>query len=208
MQRKVTCSCHPEGNPWVRRIKRSAAVQATTAATKSRIWLLARESTRSASPSVPLASKPPAYAAAKGPSHLIPPLGQPSGSIGSVAFRSMSVRWYSVVVDCRNPSTLARFWAEVLGYRIVFEEPDEVVVSRDEDAYPALVFVSVPESKTVKNRLHIDLAPDDRDAAVERLKHLGARPVDIGQGPDVTWVVLADPEGNEFCVLSARRGGV
>ena len=70
------------------------------------------------------------------------------------------------------------------------------------------IFLRVPESKTVKNRLHIDLAPEDRDAAVERLKQLGARPVDVGQGPDVSWVVLADPEGNEFCVLSARQGGV
>jgi predicted enzyme related to lactoylglutathione lyase len=119
----------------------------------------------------------------------------------------MSVRWYSVVVDCKKPAALARFWAEVLGYRIVFEEPDEVVVARDEDTYPTLVFVPVPESKTVKNRLHIDLAPEDHDAAVERLKQLGAHPVDVGQGPDVSWVVLADPEGNEFCVLSARQGG-
>jgi predicted enzyme related to lactoylglutathione lyase len=120
----------------------------------------------------------------------------------------MSVRWYSVVVDCKNPSTLARFWAEVLSYRIVYEEPDEVVVARDEDTYPTLVFVPVPEAKSVKNRLHIDLAPEDRDAAVERLKQLGAHPADVGQGPDVSWVVLADPEGNEFCVLSAREGGV
>lgn len=120
----------------------------------------------------------------------------------------MSVRLYSIVIDCKNPPALARFWAEVLAYPIVFEEPDEVVVARDEDTYPALVFLGVPESKTVKNRLHIDLAPEDRDAAVERLKQLGARPVDVGQGPDVSWVVLADPEGNEFCVLSARQGGV
>lgn len=126
---------------------------------------------------------------------------------GTSSIRGVSVRWYSVVVDSRNPSTLARFWADVLGYRIVFEEPDEVVLARDEDSYPTLVFVPVPESKTVKNRLHIDLAPDDRDAAVERIKQLGARPVDVGQGPDVSWVVLADPEGNEFCVLSARQGG-
>jgi predicted enzyme related to lactoylglutathione lyase len=119
----------------------------------------------------------------------------------------MSARLYGIVIDAKNPSALARFWAEVLAYRIVFEEPDEVVVARDEDTYPALVFVPVPESKAVKNRLHIDLAPDDRDAAVERLSKLGAHPVDV-QGPDVSWVVLADPEGNEFCVLSARQGGV
>jgi predicted enzyme related to lactoylglutathione lyase len=120
----------------------------------------------------------------------------------------MSVRWYSVVIDCKNPAALARFWAEVLGYRIVFEADDEVAIARDEGTYPTLEFVPVPESKTVKNRLHIDLAPEDRDAAVERLKQLGAQPVDIGQGPDVSWVVLADPEGNEFCVLSTRQGGV
>ncbi|MFZ0995441.1 MAG: VOC family protein [Candidatus Dormiibacterota bacterium] len=120
----------------------------------------------------------------------------------------MSTRLYGIVIDSQNPSALARFWAAVLDYPIVFEEPDEVVVARDEDTYPALVFVPVPEPKTVKNRLHIDLAPEDRDAAVERLKQLGAHPVDVGQGPDVSWVVLADPEGNEFCLLSARRGGV
>jgi len=116
------------------------------------------------------------------------------------------VRWYSVVVDAGILDAGA-ILGRGAGLRIVFEEPDEVVVSRDEDAYPALVFVSVPESKTVKNRLHIDLAPDDRDAAVERLKHLGRgggyRP---GPGRDVGG--SGDPEGNEFCVLSARRGGV
>ncbi len=102
---------------------------------------------------------------------------------------------------------MARFWAAVLEYR-VFEEDDEVVVARDDDTYPALLFVPVPETKTVKNRLHIDLNPDDRDAEVERVIGLGAHRVDIGQGAEVTWVVLADPEGNEFCVLRAREGGV
>jgi predicted enzyme related to lactoylglutathione lyase len=72
---------------------------------------------------------------------------------------------------------------------------------------PGLVFVPVPEAKQVKNRLHLDLAPhleDDRDAEIERLVTLGARVVDVGQREDSTWTVLADPEGNEFCVLSAR----
>jgi len=117
-------------------------------------------------------------------------------------------RFYTIVVDSRDPALLARFWAQVLNYRVVFEEPTEVVVARDDDTYPGLVFVPVPESKTIKNRLHIDLAPDDRDAEVERLTGLGATRVDVGQGPDVSWVVMADPEGNEFCVLSSREGGV
>jgi Glyoxalase-like domain len=71
---------------------------------------------------------------------------------------------------------------------------------------PGLVFLTVPETKALKNRLHIDLAPasdDDQEAEVRRLESLGARRVDIGQG-DVSWVVLADPEGNEFCVLTPR----
>ena len=117
--------------------------------------------------------------------------------------------FYTVVVDARDPAALARFWAAVLDYEVIFEEPDEVVIARDEHTYPALVFVPVPEDKTVKNRLHIDLHPDDRDAEVQRIVGLGARPVDIGQTEeDVTWVVLADPEGNEFCVLRPRDGGV
>jgi predicted enzyme related to lactoylglutathione lyase len=63
----------------------------------------------------------------------------------------------------------------------------------------------VPEAKTTKNRLHIDLDPDDFDAEVDRVLRLGAVHTDVGQGPDVSWVVLADPEGNEFCVLRPRH---
>jgi predicted enzyme related to lactoylglutathione lyase len=120
----------------------------------------------------------------------------------------MPSRFYTVVVDSEDPSALARFWAEVLDWKIVFESDDEVVIAKDEDQYPGLVFVPVPESKAVKNRLHIDLAPDDRDTEVERLLSLGATRADVGQSSEVTWVVLADPEGNEFCVLSARDGGM
>jgi hypothetical protein len=116
----------------------------------------------------------------------------------------MASRWYTVVVGASDPARLARWWAEVLDYRILFEEPDEVVIGRDENTYPGLVFVPVPEQKTVKNRLHIDLNPEDQDAEVERLVDMGARRVDVGQGEKATWVVLADPEGNEFCVLRAR----
>jgi len=119
----------------------------------------------------------------------------------------MSSRWYTTVVDAADAAGLARFWADVLDYEIVYEAPDEVVIARDEHTYPGLIFLPVPESKTVKNRLHIDLNPDDQAAEVDRLLGLGATRADIGQGEDVTWVVLADPEGNEFCVLSARGQG-
>ena len=115
----------------------------------------------------------------------------------------MASRWEQVVVDSEDPARLARWWAEALGYQIVHEEPAEVEIRRTADELPGLLFTPVPEAKTVKNRLHIDLRPDDQEAEVERLVNMGARPVDIGQH-DVSWVVLADPEGNEFCVLAAR----
>ena len=120
----------------------------------------------------------------------------------------MASRFYHLAIDCADPRRLARFWAAALGQRVLSEEDDEVIVGADEHAYPGLCFLPVPEGKSVKNRLHIDLDPDDQDAEVERLLALGARRADVGQGPDATWVVLADPEGNEFCVLSTRAEGM
>lgn len=132
----------------------------------------------------------------------------------------MGLRWYSVVVDCRDVAAQARWWAQVLDWQIIYEADDEVVLVPQhaslerlrstpwQEVPPGLVFVPVPEGKTVKNRLHLDLAPhtsDDRDAEIERLLGLGATRVDVGQSPDVSWDVFADPEGNEFCVLSSRE---
>ncbi len=116
----------------------------------------------------------------------------------------MASRWYTIVIDAHDPAALGRFWAAVLDYQVVYEAPDEMVIAKDEHTYPGLVFVPVPEGKTIKNRLHIDLNPDDRDAEVDRIIGLGATRADVGQGDEVSWVVLADPEGNEFCVLRAR----
>jgi hypothetical protein len=113
--------------------------------------------------------------------------------------------WEQIVVDCQDPARLARWWAEALGYQVVFEEPDEVEIRRGPDALPGLLFAINADAKTTKNRLHIDLRPDDQEAEVERLVDMGARPADVGQSGDEPWVVLADPEGNEFCVLSSRR---
>ena len=117
-------------------------------------------------------------------------------------------RLYTIVVDSREPRRLADFWAAVLDFRILYDAPDEVGVARDDDTYPGLIFVLVPDHKVVKNRLHIDLNPDDRDREVARLERLGATRADVGQGPEVTWVVMRDPEGNEFCVLGPREGGL
>ena len=116
----------------------------------------------------------------------------------------MVSRFGELVVDCHDPHALARFWEQVLvGYRITEEYDDESVI--EGDAGPTILFGQVSEPKTVKNRLHIDVNPVDREQSeeVERLIALGARKIDIGQR-DVPWVVLADPEGNEFCVLARR----
>jgi hypothetical protein len=77
--------------------------------------------------------------------------------------------------------------------------------SPEDGVSPDLLFLKVPDRKEVKNRLHLDLRPEDRDAEVARLEGLGARRVSVGQGPEVAWVVMADPDGNEFCVLRALR---
>jgi hypothetical protein len=92
----------------------------------------------------------------------------------------------------------------VLDQPILFESDDEVIVGAGKHAYPGLCFGTAPEAKTIKNRLHIDLDPDDQEAEVARVLALGARHADVGQG-DVPWVVLADPEGNEFCVLQPHN---
>jgi hypothetical protein len=118
----------------------------------------------------------------------------------------MGSQWSQVVVDALDPVRLARWWAEVLGYQVLAEKPDEVVIAPGPGTRPELVFVAVPDPKDGKNRLHLDLTPDDQDAEVERLLDMGARHVDIGQSRSASWVVLADPEGNEFCVLAAAGG--
>ena len=132
----------------------------------------------------------------------------------------MALLWYTLVVDSHDMAAQARWWAETLDWKIGYEDDEEVVVApRDATEDPVetleewsrqpqeLVFVQVDEAKTLKNRLHIDLAPptsQDRDAEIAALLERGATRVDVGQPDDVTWTVLADPEGNEFCVLSSR----
>ena len=128
----------------------------------------------------------------------------------------MTSRFTELVIDCHRPRELAAFWCAVLGYKVIDEREDlveiagwqpEVDAVRAQASPPTLLFVRVPESKVVKNRVHLDVSPIDRgrDEEVERLIGLGARHVDIGQG-EQSWVVLADPEGNEFCVLRSLQG--
>ena len=123
----------------------------------------------------------------------------------------MSTRLVHLAIDANDPAKLARFWSGALGWEIEDEGDDEVGVLPPDYDYPdpvalPLVIVPVPEPKMVKNRVHLDLATrsaEHQAELVEQLLDLGATPVDIGQG-DVPWVVLADPEGNELCVLEPR----
>ncbi len=116
----------------------------------------------------------------------------------------MGLEWEQVNVDAHDAVTLGRWWQQALGWVVINDAPDEFEIRPSEDRLPGLLFVPVPEGKSCKNRLHLDLRPEDQDAEIERLVSLGATHVDVGQGTQ-TWVVLADPEGNEFCVLGSRE---
>lgn len=86
----------------------------------------------------------------------------------------MSLAWFSMVVDCRDPEALAEFWCEALGYRVVYRNEREVDIAPDDTTFPGLAFLRVPDGKAGKNRLHIDLNPSDQQAEVQRLFALGA----------------------------------
>ncbi|MHA6761622.1 VOC family protein [Streptacidiphilus sp. PAMC 29251] len=116
----------------------------------------------------------------------------------------MTLVWEQVVIDAVDPVALGQWWAAALDWVVVDSAADEIEIRPEPDRLPGLLFGRDDGRKTVKNRLHLDLRPDDQDAEVARLLAHGARHVDIGQA-DEPWVVLADPEGNEFCVLGRRR---
>jgi predicted enzyme related to lactoylglutathione lyase len=113
----------------------------------------------------------------------------------------------AVVVDSADPAALAGFWELASGWARVRSNDGLVTFRSPQGVGPYLELEKVTEAKTVKNRMHLDIAPykdDGHAAAVKQLQEAGAMPADVGQGSDVSWVVLADPDGNEFCVLSPR----
>jgi len=113
-------------------------------------------------------------------------------------------RLVSLCFDANDPLRLARFWAEALQWAIHDETQDLIDLVPADGTRFGIYFAPVPERKTGKNRIHLDLTTtsiDDQTETVRRLIELGARKVDIGQGPEERHVVLADPEGNEFCVI-------
>jgi catechol 2,3-dioxygenase-like lactoylglutathione lyase family enzyme len=124
----------------------------------------------------------------------------------------MTSRIAVLALDAHDPRLIADFWCAVLGWEVVEEEPGGVSIALPEGlsigppdrSWPTIDVLAVPEGKTVKNRLHLDLRADgvSTEQELERLLALGARHADVGQPADASWVVLADPEGNEFCLLS------
>jgi predicted enzyme related to lactoylglutathione lyase len=125
----------------------------------------------------------------------------------------MTLSIQCITVDAENPRALAEFWAAALGWNIgegVNEA--EVWIERElndprNTGFPDILFLKNSDERKVKNRLHLDLRPENQEAEVTRLESLGATRIDIGQSSseDCTWIVMADPEGNEFCILKARN---
>lgn len=117
---------------------------------------------------------------------------------------TVSSRLVALCFDANDPLRLARFWAAALHWEISDETHDAIGLVPTDDTRFRIRFLPVPEKKAGKNRIHLDLTTtsiDDQTDTVGRLVELGARHIDIGQGPDEPHVVLADPEGNEFCVI-------
>lgn len=114
--------------------------------------------------------------------------------------------WEALTIDVRDPSASARWWTETLGWDVASEEPDGVEVRPPDGNGASLFFVLSTEAKVGKNRLHLDLYADDQAEAVRRLVDRGAKEVDLGHSRHAGWVVLTDPDGNEFCLLEPRNG--
>lgn len=118
----------------------------------------------------------------------------------------MPLRLHHIVIDAHDLPALARFWTQALGWQILSEREREIVIGPDVNAPVGICLMPVTDTKTVKNRVHLDLTTEaeDRDAEINRLEALGASRVTIGQTGSESWTVLADPEGNEFCVVRPK----
>lgn len=110
------------------------------------------------------------------------------------------------MIDTHDLPRLARFWTQALGWSVLSERANEIVIGADAQAPVGLCLMPSADRKVVKNRVHLDLTVGaaERDAEIERLLGLGASRVDVGQTGDESWTVLADPEGNEFCVVRPK----
>ena len=119
----------------------------------------------------------------------------------------MPVRLHHIVIDAHDLPKLARFWTQALGWQVLSEREREIVIGTDENAPVGICFMPVTDQKIVKNRVHLDITTEaqDRDQEIDRLIGLGAQRVDVGQTGKESWTVMADPEGNEFCVIRPKE---
>jgi hypothetical protein len=119
----------------------------------------------------------------------------------------MPVRLHHIVIDAHDLPGLARFRTRAPGWKVLSEREREIIIGTGNNAPAGICFMPVSDPKTVKNRVHLDLTASaaDRDREIERLLALGARRVEIGQTGAESWTVLADPEGNEFCVIRPKE---
>ena len=127
-------------------------------------------------------------------------------------FMAENLRIQCITIDAHDLKKIASFWAAALDWKITFEDENEISLELLDEGpevgrIPDILFIKVPDDKVVKNRLHLDLRPQDQSIEVARLESLGAKKIEIGQSDydGTTWVVMADPEGNEFCVLRERK---
>ena len=118
----------------------------------------------------------------------------------------MTSQIYTITIDAADQRVLANLWSKLLDYRVTYDSSDQVIIEAHDEAGPAVLFIETPDTKRGKNRVHLDLTPTTSRLRSSALG-LGARAVDIGQDadPDATWTVLADPKGNEFCILTPRK---
>jgi predicted enzyme related to lactoylglutathione lyase len=133
--------------------------------------------------------------------------GFPGYAQGAAHTAGMPVRLHHIVVDAHDLPGLARFWTQALGWKVVSERENEIVIGTDENAPAGMCYIPVTDPKTVKNHVYLDLTSSaaDRDQEIDRLIAPGARRAGIGQTGAESWTVLADPEGNEFCVVRPKE---
>jgi hypothetical protein len=119
----------------------------------------------------------------------------------------MPTRLHHIVIDAHDLPGLARFWTRALGWKVLSERAREIVIGPDQNAPVGICFMPVTDDKTVKNRVHLDVtsSAEDREQEIDRLLALGARRLDVGQPATASWTVLADPEGNEFCMVRPKQ---
>ena len=119
----------------------------------------------------------------------------------------MPVGLRHIVVDAHDLPGLARFWTQALGWTVLSGRENQIVIGTDQNAPAGMCCMPAADPKTVRNRVHLDLTSSaaDRDQEIDRLLALGARRAGIGQAGAESWTVLADPQGNEFCVVRPKE---